>query len=47
MNHEHNHKAEHHHHHSVEEANINRAFWIGIMLNTAFVVIEFAAGFFL
>ena len=46
MTQEHNHHAAHHHHHSVEEANINRAFWIGIILNAAFVVIEFAAGFF-
>ena len=45
MAHEHNHKAAHHHH-SIEEGNINRAFWIGIILNTAFVAIEFAAGIF-
>lgn len=44
MSHQHNHDS-HHHHHSVEAANINRAFWIGIILNTAFVVIEFIAGF--
>jgi cobalt-zinc-cadmium efflux system protein len=42
---QHNHKAGHHHH-SVEASNINRAYLIGIILNTAFVVIEFAAGFF-
>lgn len=45
MSHQHNHDATHHHHHSVEAANINRAFWIGIILNTGFVVIEFVAGF--
>ncbi|MBI1781847.1 MAG: cation transporter [Sphingobacteriales bacterium] len=46
MSHQHNHDSHHHHHHhSVESANINRAFWIGIILNTAFVVIEFIAGF--
>jgi cobalt-zinc-cadmium efflux system protein len=45
MSHQHNHESHHHHHHSVESTNINRAFWIGIMLNAAFVVIEFAAGF--
>lgn len=43
MSHQHHHDS--HHHHSVESANINRAFWIGIMLNTAFVIIEFIAGF--
>lgn len=45
MSHQHNHDSHQHHHHSVESANINRAFWIGIILNTAFVVIEFIAGF--
>jgi cobalt-zinc-cadmium efflux system protein len=39
------HSHHHHHHHSVESAHINRAFWIGILLNTAFVVVEFVAGF--
>lgn len=41
---EHNHS--HSHNHSVTADNINRAFWIGIILNTVFVVIEFAAGFY-
>lgn len=47
MSHQHNHDAthHHHHHHSVGAANINRAFWIGILLNAGFVVIEFVAGF--
>lgn len=36
----------HHHHHSPVIGNINRAFWIGIILNSAFVIIEFTAGFY-
>lgn len=33
-----------HHHHSHVSNNINRAFIIGIILNTAFVIIEFVTG---
>jgi cobalt-zinc-cadmium efflux system protein len=36
----------HHHHHSPVIANISRAFWIGIILNSVFVIIEFTAGFY-
>lgn len=38
MSHDHS-----HHHHDLK--NISRTFWIGIVLNAAFVVIEFIAGF--
>jgi len=36
----------HHHHHSSVVGNISRAFWIGIILNSVFVIIEFTAGFY-
>src|SRR5690349_7078552 len=36
----------HHHHHSAENADLSKAFWIGIILNSAFVVIEFGTGFY-
>ena len=36
----------HHHHHSPVVGNISRAFWIGIILNSVFVIIEFTAGFY-
>ncbi|OAV69325.1 Cadmium, cobalt and zinc/H(+)-K(+) antiporter [Bacteroidales bacterium Barb6XT] len=36
---------EHHHHHPPVAASLNRAFVIGISLNAAFVLAEFAAGF--
>lgn len=36
----------HHHHHSPVISNIGRAFQIGIILNSAFVVLEFMAGFY-
>jgi cobalt-zinc-cadmium efflux system protein len=39
---EHNHS--HHHDHSVDPANMNRAFVIGIILNFVFVIIEVIAG---
>lgn len=42
--HHHGHSHGHHHHASVL-TNLNRAFLIGIGLNSAFVVIEIAAGF--
>jgi cobalt-zinc-cadmium efflux system protein len=35
-----------HHHHSPVIADISKAFWIGIILNSAFVVLEFIAGFY-
>ena len=36
----------HHHHHSPVIATISKAFWIGIIFNSAFVVIEFVTGFY-
>jgi len=36
----------HHHHHSPVIATISKAFWVGIILNSAFVVVEFVAGFY-
>lgn len=36
----------HHHHHTPELTNVNRAFIIGIVLNSLFVIIEFGAGFY-
>jgi len=36
----------HYHHHSPVIGNINRSFWIGIILNSVFVIIEFTAGFY-
>jgi len=36
----------HHHHHSPVIATISKAFWIGIILNSAFVLVEFVAGFY-
>ncbi len=36
--------AHHHHHHTPELTNVNRAFLIGIVLNSVFVLIEFGAG---
>jgi cobalt-zinc-cadmium efflux system protein len=41
--HHHNHGA-HHHHHAPTLTNLNRAFIIGIVLNSAFVLIEVVAG---
>ncbi len=35
----------HHHHHNAEITNLSRAFIIGIILNSVFVVTEFIAGF--
>lgn len=42
MAHDHHHE---HHHHSFEVTSLNKAFIIGILLNSGFVVAEFAAGF--
>ena len=36
----------HQHHHSHSISNTSRAFWIGIILNIIFVLIEFIAGFY-
>lgn len=37
----------HSHHHQVPQlTNVSKAFWIGIILNAAFVLIEFIAGFY-
>lgn len=36
----------HHHHHSPVITGIRKAFWIGIILNSAFVIVEFMAGFY-
>lgn len=41
MSHEHSHQ----HSHTINAVSLNKAFIIGIVLNLAFVVIEFAAGF--
>lgn len=41
MSHEHSHQ----HSHAINTESLNKAFIIGIVLNLAFVVIEFAAGF--
>lgn len=41
MSHEHSHQ----HSHAINAESLNKAFIIGIVLNSAFVVIEFAAGF--
>ena len=35
---------EHHHHHTPEVTNLNRAFVIGISINTLYVVVELIAG---
>ena len=43
MSHEHSHQ----HSHTINAESLNKAFIIGIVLNLAFVVIEFAAGFWL
>ena len=39
------HKNSHQHSHAINAESLNKAFIIGIVLNLAFVVIEFAAGF--
>lgn len=44
MSHQHSHHN--HHHHSSTLTNIGRAFIIGIVLNLAFVLIEFITGFY-
>lgn len=36
---------EHSHHHSPALANVSKAFWVGIVLNSAFVLVESIAGF--
>src|SRR6185503_597511 len=41
--HGHGHQHGHHHHHAP--ADMGRAFAIGVVLNTAFVLVEVAAGF--
>src|ERR1700740_2698688 len=43
--HGHDHHGHHHHDHSVKLDRLNTAFIIGIILNSAFVVIEVIAGF--
>ncbi len=43
--HHHHGHGHHHHHHAPTLTNLNRAFIIGIALNSAFVVIEIIAGF--
>ncbi len=35
-----------HHQHSTQLTNVSKAFWIGIILNSTFVIVEFIAGFF-
>ncbi len=44
--HDHDHDHAHHHHHSPKLTNVGRVFIIGIVLNMAFVVIEFISGFY-
>jgi cobalt-zinc-cadmium efflux system protein len=36
----------HHHHHNTTITNINKPFLVGIILNSAFVIVEFIAGFY-
>ena len=43
--HEHDHDHDHNHHSVPTNGQVNRAFAIGVVLNTAFVVIELIAGF--
>ena len=43
MEHDHSHG---HHHHAPNLTSISRAFVIGIVLNMAFVLIEFIVGFY-
>ncbi len=44
--HDHGHGGHHHHHHSVTAADVvNKAFIIGIVLNSIYVVVQAAAGF--
>ena len=38
------HDEEHYHSHNIQPTNINRAFLIGIILNSLFVIIEFVSG---
>ncbi len=45
MTHHHGHEHHHAHHHPVEPDRLNRAFYLGILLNLLFVVAESAAGF--
>lgn len=40
------HHHDHHHHHAAALKNVSKAFTIGIVLNMAFVIIEFATGFY-
>ncbi len=44
--HDGHHHGHHHHHHVANIDSLNKAFVLGIVLNMAFVVFEFAAGFF-
>lgn len=46
MSHDHDHHGHHHHDHAPKLTHLTRAFVIGIILNTAFVVIEAIAGFY-
>lgn len=43
--HQHNHSHDHSHHHAPTGADMNRAFVAGIVLNTAFVIVQTIAGF--
>lgn len=42
--HHHHHEHHHHHHHEHRITSLNRAFIIGIVLNSLFVVVEFVVG---
>src|ERR1017187_3587803 len=44
MEHAHSHDHSHAHHHAPELKSVTQSFWIGITLNSAFVLIEFCAG---
>lgn len=41
----HDHHGHHHHHHHPEPTDYHRAFLVGVILNVAFVIIEFGYGF--
>lgn len=46
MSHQHSHHDHHHHHGATTLISVGRAFVAGIVLNIAFVIIEFVTGFF-
>ncbi|GAB3554707.1 cation diffusion facilitator family transporter [Spirosoma fluminis] len=46
MAHDHTHGHDHHHHGPTTLTNVNRALIIGVVLNTAYVAVEFILGFY-